>query len=169
MQSRSFFVDTKVTLQEEDDADRAGIAMMGYTYSYIAIHSKSVKDENVNEYKKYYLSYFVGKTREVSYFEEQSVWENCEAHIYLQSNTVYLRMVVNDGAIVNYYYSENGHEYIQIGVTFQAVAGGWTGARPGIFSGNFMGRISQGYADFHYYRIKNCNCSEPSKFDQDMR
>lgn len=146
MQQETFCITTKVTLNHCENGDRAGIAMMGYQYSYLAIE----QDQGQNVVKRYR-----GIAKEYSIYEQELVEEVCDESFVVKGNEIILCMEVMKEGIIQYSYSEDGEVFQTIGNTVSATPGGWTGARPGIFCGNFRGQVSAGYADFEYYHVNN--------------
>ena len=149
MQHYDFDMTVQVSLKAEEMGDRAGIAMMGYTYRYLAL-------------EKGKLVLYDGKTHEFPRGNDELVWETAAQTIPVDTDTVYLQMQVRSDfeaatpdAYVQFAYSLDGKEFTKVGENWKASCGGWVGARPGIFAANFEGRVSPGYADF-----KNCEIVE---------
>ncbi len=139
----------------EEPGDRAGIAMMGYEYRYLAL-------EKGGEGLK--VTLYQGETHEFPKGSEcdERVWETPEESVAVPGGKVYLQMQVRSDfsgahpeARVRFAYSLDGKAYEPVGDWWTAVCGGWVSARPGIFAANFDGRVSPGYADF-----KNCVITE---------
>ncbi|WP_310605451.1 glycoside hydrolase family 43 protein [Anaerosporobacter sp.] len=145
MQEEAFQITTKITLRDVEFGDKAGLAMMGYQYSYIALEQ---------EEGQYVVKQYSGKAKDISIYDQEVVCETCEEKHIVKKNEITMRMEVEEGGVIQYYYSVDEETFIPIGNPQVATAGGWTGARPGIFCGNFLGRISTGYADFQYYQVK---------------
>lgn len=74
------------------------------------------------------------------------------AEIY--SNTIHLCVSVTERAVCQFSYSLDGEHFIQTGDIFEAQKGGWMGAKVGIFHVNVEGSLSQGYADFDWFRVE---------------
>lgn len=145
MQQEAFRIVTRLCLMQREMGDRAGIGMMGYQYSYIATE---------HEKERYVVKKYRGRAIEFSIYDQELVEEVCQESCSICGNEIYLCMDVKEGGVLQYSYSEDGIVYTAIGTSEQAVPGGWTGARPGIFCGNFLGKVSAGYADFQYYHVE---------------
>ena len=66
---------------------------------------------------------------------------------------ILLRMRVRRGN-VSFYYGEGQQSMRPLGGEYPMTCGGWTGARPGIFTLNTLGRWG-GWADVKYVKITN--------------
>ncbi|MGE5498635.1 MAG: glycoside hydrolase 43 family protein [Syntrophothermus sp.] len=69
------------------------------------------------------------------------------------SNTVFMRVNVNDSGICSFQYSADGTNYTDIGKTFKARKGRWVGARICLFSRTADNGHKPGYADFDFLRF----------------
>ncbi len=139
MQYGSFDMTACVEFEPQQASDCAGLAMMGYTYRYLAVE----KDCAV-----LYEGMAVKTDR-----GDEAVSEREIERIAWAQRRAYLRMQVRDGCRVQFAISADGQSWQEMGAPFAAAPGGWTGARPGIFCMNRQGRVSAGYADFDYVRI----------------
>ena len=155
MQYYDFDMTVQVTLHPEESGDRAGLAMMGSNYRYLALE---------NGKKGMQVTLYNGDVRELprGNAETELVWETPLVSAAVPTDTVYLQMQVRGDfsgehptSQVRFAYSLDGKTYQNVGEPWTAVAGGWVSARPGIFAANFEGRVSPGYADF-----KNCVIEE---------
>ena len=156
MQHYDFDMTVEVDWAGEEPGDRAGIAMMGYTYRYLALEKGK---------QGLQIALYQGETQEFPKGSEcdERVWETKLWSRELPEGKVYLKMQVRSDftgehpeARVQFAYSVDGQHFETAGDTWLAVCGGWVSARPGIFAANFEGRISPGYADF-----RNCIIAEP--------
>ncbi len=134
MQSYNFDMDVLVRASMSP-GDRAGLAAMGCEYGYIALERDSIV-------------FARGIARNDEIADEQTVesvgWPTGEA---------LLRLSVRNG-LYRFYYGENADSLKPLGGESALSAGGWVGARPGIFCMNLSG-VRGGYADFEYVRV-NC-------------
>lgn len=119
--------------------DRAGIAMMGYTYRYACLEDGA-------------LALYEGKATERNRREPEQVTEQCLLRIPYAEKTVTLCMEIDKGTAVFSYKNAEG-EAIPLGDVFTLTPGGWVGARPGIFCANMAGQASGGWADFDHVTI----------------
>ncbi len=138
----SFVATTKVKLTTEWDvwqSKKAGLTVMGDEYAYLTI---------LKEDKKHKLELVKGKMT-----DRYNAEEKLETSVLLESNEVFLRVEVQEGAICQFYYSQDGEQYISIGKLHQAQPELWIGAKVGIFAMMDPGIRAGGYADFDWFRI----------------
>ncbi len=152
MQSFDFTWTVKVDLHAKEPGDRAGIAVMGYRYHYLA--AEAGRDG-------YVLKLVDGEAQDMPRGYIEQVTESTAEEAPLASGAVTLRMTVRSDfagehprMFVRYSYSEDGTTFRDIGSEREGFAGGWTGARPGIFAANFRGKVSPGYADFYHLTVE---------------
>ncbi len=138
MQAYDFSWTTRVTASFAHAGDRAGLAMIGYHYAYLALSAGEVVLMH-------------GHAVEKSLRVPEVVTETRAWGLPWKADTAYLRMRVREG-VATFFVSADGEDYIQIGEPFELTCGGWTGARPGIFCANFAGE-SGGYADFAFVNV----------------
>ena len=137
MQSYDFTMDAKITLHPETDGDCAGIAVMGYTYHYLALYMGE-------------LRFVRGETEVRTRREPTLVTETVLERLPYGGNTVCVLLRIRNGR-ARFLYGADGNAFEPIGEEVALSAGGWVGARPGLFS---MSRNkSGGYADFAYCRF----------------
>lgn len=122
-----------VTVNFNSATQRAGVAVMGYTYRYLCL-------------EKGYIALYEGKAKEINRREKETVVEICLKRIPFEGGSAILTMDIADGKVI---FGYNGKP---VGDPFAMVAGGWTSARPGIFCADFGGGGS-GYADFSCVEI----------------
>jgi beta-xylosidase len=132
-------VTTKVEFTGLGVGEKAGLAIMGASYSYLAVERTAsgyrvVKVTCQNAAKG-------GKET-----EEGSA--NCSGEPLL------LRVKVSDGASCQFSYGRDGKEFISVGEAFTASASRWMGAKVGLFSEAQGDRESRGYADFDWFRYE---------------
>lgn len=146
MQSYDFDMTVKLRLQAQEPGDRAGLAMMGYQYRYLALE-RGCGGQQITLYE--------GRTHELPRGNDEQVWETPLCSAEAPSGPVWLQMRVRSDFTgehpicrVQFAYSTDGQLFQTIGENQEAVCGGWVSARPGIFAANFEGRVSPGYADF---------------------
>jgi len=132
MQARSFEMETRVTLHG-GAGDIAGLAMMGYTYHYIAL------GQGV-------LRLVRGEAKERGRWADTVVTETTCCTAPYEKDTASLIMRVCDG-LVRFYYRDDRGDKTPLGGPCPMTPGGWTGARPGIFALD-LGGGAGGYADF---------------------
>ena len=142
IQAPEFTSTVKLTLTAENIGDRAGLAIMGYNYSYISLG----KEES---------GYVVSQT--IGLVNDGKVEEHIVYSKVLVGNTVYFRVKVEYGMKCSFSYSVDGEEFKELGSSFKGSEGHWVGGKIGIFNLNLTKEKSKGYADFHFIRFKKEN------------
>ncbi len=130
----------KLTAHFDNQTQRAGVGMMGYTYRYLCL-------------EKGWVSLYEGTAVDVSRRDRETVTETCLKRVPFSGDSAELTMDIADGKVVF------GCDGKPVGDPFTMVPGGWTGARPGIFCADFGGAGS-GYADFHSVDIQDLDEQE---------
>ena len=135
-----FTVTTKLTFTPNSklENEKAGLAIMGFSYANVAVKSK--KDG-------VYLVYTLCKDAEKGKAEEEQVITK------LSSLTVYLRVKVSNGGKCQFSYSTDGNNYTNAGNTFTAEVGRWKGAKVGLFCTRESQINDSGYADVDWFRV----------------
>ncbi len=120
------------------DGEKAGLIILGEKFAYICLYRTE------------------GELR-VSWFENGH--KTCGdlpvegEGTSTNTNSVTLRVNVDQNAVCRFSFSTDGEEYHSLGSAFQAVKGRWIGAKVGLFCINPNMENSPGYADFDYFRI----------------
>jgi|WetSurMetagenome_2_1015567.scaffolds.fasta_scaffold51383_3 beta-xylosidase len=132
--AESFTATTKVTAGN----GKSGLVIMGRSYSYICIE----KDSNN-----------IVISEVICEGADKKSKESIIQSVTINSSTVYFRVKVSSpDALCTFSYSINGTDYQPLGKNFKAVAGGWIGAKAGLFC---MPRNNRtGYADFDWFRVE---------------
>ncbi len=130
---------TCLTFHPQKENEKAGLIIMGETYSYIAL-SKTEKG--------YKISLCEGDNKTCGGNPREI------ASAPLNTNTVYFKVSVEDNAVCRFYYSQDGKEYSHLGTEFKAKKGRWIGAKIGIFCINPNMEKSSGFSDFDWFRIE---------------
>lgn len=130
-----FTCTTKLVFDPDSLDDRAGLIIMGFKYACIGIR-KAEAGFQIVQYKG----------------DANQEIEAASAEVH--SNMIHLRVSVTERAVCQFSYSLDGDHFTQIGEIFEAQKGGWMGAKVGIFHGNAEGSLSQGYADFDWFRVE---------------
>jgi beta-xylosidase len=116
---------------------KAGLVILGQSYACITL-------ETASEGNKIAQSTCSGADQKGVEIENEAMT--------LRQKTIYLRVKVNGpDAMCTFSYSIDGNDFKNIGKEFKAVAGGWIGAKVGIFC---LGGGKSGYADFDWFRIE---------------
>jgi beta-xylosidase len=130
-----FTVTTKVKIGN----GKTGLVILGRSYSYISL-------EKTGDGVKISQTVCQGADKKGTETENES--------IVIQQNTVYLRVKVSSpDAMCAFSYSIDGNDFKSLGKEFKAVAGGWIGAKAGLFC--LAGNGAIGYADFDWFRIES--------------
>lgn len=130
----NFNVTTKVKIGN----GKTGLVILGRSYAYLSL-------EKTGDSVKISQTVCQGADKKGSETENES--------IVIQENTVYLRVKVSaPDAMCTFSYSVDGTEFKPLGKEFKAVAGGWIGAKAGLFC--LAGNRGIGYADFDWFRIE---------------
>lgn len=114
--SNNFTATTKLTFNSRFDGESTGLLIMGLDYSFLCLKQLD---------GKIYLSQKTVKNADKKAVETQS------KSIAINSRTIYLQAKVKSGANCDFYYSEDGKNYIPIGESFTAREGKWIGAKIG--------------------------------------
>jgi len=138
--AEEFTATTKLTFHPNTklENEKTGLTIMGLSYANLAIKSK--KDG-------LYLVYSVCKNAGKGNREQEKVIEK------LNTNTVFIRVKVTNGAKCSFSYSLDGQDFTDIKEAFQAEVGQWIGAKMGVFCTRTSQINDSGYADFDWFRV----------------
>jgi beta-xylosidase len=136
--SDKFTVTTKLTFHSYANGEEIGFIVMGIDYSYLRFYQ---------DQSKLYLAQAICKSA------DKGNPEKLVNTIQIESNTVYLKLQVNQGAKCRFHYSADGKEYIPIGEEFTAREGKWIGAKFGFFALRDGFTNNAGYAQIDWIRI----------------
>lgn len=135
-----FTATTTMRFYPGETGEKAGLIIMGNSYAYLALQ----KEED-----GIHLIYFEGDNdRHGAKMEtvEDTTWN---------SNTVILRVTVMPEAVCRFSYSTDNTEFEPFGRNFKARAGGWIGAKVGIFHINpNLNPYVYGHSEFDWFRVK---------------
>ncbi len=134
-----FTVTTKLEIGKLAAGEKAGLIIMGATYSYLAVERTSSGDRVI----EVTCRDAANGGREI---EEGSA--GCTG------DSLLLRVKVSPGAICQFSYSNDGKGFIPVGESFPASVGRWMGAKVGLFSIAKDGAERRGYADFDWFRFE---------------
>lgn len=141
MNRPNFTVDTKVNINTKN-GDSFGLVITGGSYYGIRIENKDNKI--IANQVSYELSKDI-KTKEVIYGRSE-----------INSDTVYLRLVVKYPCVISSYVSADGINYEKVGndVQYNVSRKSWVGGKIGIFAVNTEGVNNNTYAEFEYIRVE---------------
>ena len=120
--------------------ERAGLVMHGNPYTFIALE-RCAEGNRVRVYS--------GKG------DKYPNRPQVEAEQAVDTNRIFLRVVLHADATCSYSYSLDGARFVPLGERYTVAPGVWIGAKVGIFclSPNVVRGV--GYADFDYVRIES--------------
>jgi beta-xylosidase len=133
-----FTATTKLHFYPERDGDYSGLIVLGYEYSGIMLKTQG---------ERVCIAHIYGKQNNNQVTEEETVVD------FLSNNSIFLRVIVEDGARCQLSYSGDGNAYSPVGKPFLASKGKWVGAQLGIFCLNQGIRKSSGYSQFEWFTI----------------
>jgi beta-xylosidase len=137
-----FTATTKLDFTAAQAYERAGLTVFGHDYRYIALESTG---------KGMQLVFIHGKGNKETSSEETAV----TVQLPDAAKSVYFRVQVVLEATCTFQYSLDGEQYVSVGDPFEAVPGGWVGAKLGLFCLQLQGAgESAGYADFDWFRFE---------------
>ncbi|AFC32427.1 glycoside hydrolase family 43 [Paenibacillus mucilaginosus 3016] len=129
---------TALTLTPGSGETLAGLTVFGHDYRYAALRSTGQRTE---------LVFVAGTGSKESSSEAVAAVVELDAAV----RTVYLRVKIVLEAVCTFEYSLDGTAYETIGEPFEAVPGGWVGAKLGLFC---LGKDG-GHADFPWFRVES--------------
>ena len=135
----TFIATTKMTFSGDLVGDKSGLVVMGKQWSALQI---------INTEEGLQLQMVKGDN------------EKCDGiarvfgSVHLETETVYLRVIIGDDYQGKYEYSLDNTTFTAIGEGFRAREGVWIGAKVGLFSVNPNMAKSKGYADFDWFRVE---------------
>ncbi|MBN1183040.1 MAG: glycoside hydrolase 43 family protein [Bacteroidales bacterium] len=133
-----FTVTVKIDGINLKSREKAGLAMLGLDYSYLAISPKG---------DGYELKLAVCNSADRGYTEQ--ITDKAD----VKSGVVYLQLVYTQDAKCQFAYSEDGKTFTNIGKPFTVSELKWIGAKVGLFVVSTQETGIKGYADFDWFRI----------------
>jgi len=120
------------------NGDQAGLVIMGEDYSYIALKENG---------SSHYLEQWTCKNARSGGREE------LQKSSVVNTNKIYLRVTIEEGAECTFSYSFDGIEFQNLGTTFTARPGRWIGAKVGLFCISKQETNDSGYVDVDWFRV----------------
>lgn len=142
-----FTATTKLDFTPGQVGERAGLTVFGHDYRYIALETSGQGTQ---------LVFVHGHGSKESSSEETAV----TAQLPADTKSIYFRVQVVLECKCTFQYSVDGVNYVMVGEDFEAVPGGWVGAKLGLFSLQLGDQAasgtgeSAGYADFDWFRFE---------------
>jgi len=135
----SFVVDTRITFNNAQDGERAGLIVNAMQYGWIGLRNTG------------------GVTQLVSSACTPASARCREATTVLLSPapaTLYLRMQMSEGAIARFWYSLDSVSFVAAGQPLEISKGRWVGAQMGLFSIGEQPGASASSLDVDYFRVR---------------
>lgn len=149
-----FTATMKATTVLQNEGDKAGLIVMGWDYSYIAI----VKKGETYELEQIECKDAEKGTKEMEIARIQLKDLKSEIkynyQTKLENAELYLRVSVKDGGLCTFHYSTDGKKYQKIGEQFTARQGKWIGAKTGMFILNKASNTQRSWIDVDWFRIE---------------
>lgn len=148
-----FTTTMKATVVLQNTGDKAGLILMGWDYSYIAL----IKTDT-----GYDLEQIICKDAEDKHSEEEIQRVNLSAakprisynyKTRLEYLDFYYHLSMKDGGTCIFSYSLDGKKYQEIGKLFHARQGKWIGAKMGMFILNKENRSLKSWMDVDWFRV----------------
>ncbi|MDR1091503.1 MAG: glycoside hydrolase, partial [Prevotella sp.] len=149
-----FTATMKVTAVLQNEGDKAGLIIMGWDYSYLALK----KTANGYALEQVVCLDAEQKTQEKVITDIALKNLKIEEKLNYQTPTnnvhFYMQMKVQDGGICTFAYSTDGKKYENIGKPFQAKQGKWIGAKTGMFIMNKTPNTTRSWIDVDWFRVE---------------
>lgn len=138
--AQQFRVTTKLTFSPNNEGDKIALIIWGHDYSYLNV----VKKED-----GLWLNQAFCKDA------NKGALETNKDLLKLETNTIWLQVLVEKGAMCTFAYSLDGKEFKYIGDSFKAKEGHWIGAKVGLFCFRSVFKVNDaGFADIDFFRIE---------------
>lgn len=137
--AEQFTATVKLSFHPLWEGERFGLIVFGADYAYLSIVKKQAGN---------YLSFAIAKDA------DKGKQENRTEGVQLHQQDLYLRVMVQQGAICNFSYSEDGIKFEPFGVSFQAKQGRWVGAKIGLFFNRFNKTNDAGAVDIDWFHVE---------------
>lgn len=150
----AFTATMKATVVLQNEGDMAGLIMMGWDYSYIALKKTSEGYEVIRQVCKDAEQ----KNKEVA--AGQVVLKNFQPVIKYNHQTklelaeVYFRVIMKEGALCDFCFSTDGKKFEKVGLPFPARQGKWIGAKMGLFILNKKENTARSWMDVDWFRVE---------------
>jgi len=148
--AEEFIATTKLKISALEEGEKAGLIVMGWDYSYLAL---------VKNGDRFVLEQTICKDAEKLNPEQTIILESfstsSESNVGqpIYSRIIYMRLTVNQGGKCIFAFSNDGKKFTQVGQPFQARQGKWIGAKTGLFATNPSGTSKRAWVDVDWFRI----------------
>jgi beta-xylosidase len=137
--AEKFMATTKLTFNHRFDGEEAGFIIMGESYQFISLKQVDGK-----------LMVRIVRCKDADKgADEKVLFEET-----YDSDTVYFRVKVKEGAVCSFSFSKNGRRFKDGGEDFQAVPGRWIGAKLGFFALRDGMINDAGNVDIDWFRVE---------------
>lgn len=137
----NFTVTTKIIVNFRHKGELGGLVISGNEWAFLGIEKIDLE--------KYKISMFTGK------YHQCGDLTICHDSDTLFTNTIFLRVKVNENCTCEFSYSIDNENFIPIGVPFEAKPGRWIGSKVGLFSINReISDYKNGYIDIDWFKIE---------------
>lgn len=133
-----FQATTEIKFSPRSDGDLAGMIVFGADYGYIGMRKKGEKFELIHA---------------ICNKAEKGSPEKLVVVATVNTSKIWLRLSVNDKAIVQFYYSADGNAFQPVGESFEAKPGKWVGAKMGLFCNQQKKTNDAGWVDVQDWRV----------------
>ncbi len=117
--AEEFTATAKLTFNARFNEEQIGLLVMGLDYSYVKIQQLN---------NELYVS-------QIICFDADKQGKETESSILkLSNNTMFLQVKVGKGGMCDFFFSENGENFKQIGTSFKAREGKWIGSKIGFLA-----------------------------------
>ncbi|MFV0470920.1 MAG: glycoside hydrolase 43 family protein [Paludibacteraceae bacterium] len=144
----------KITAILQNEGDKAGLIIMGWDYSYLALiktiggyelEQVICKDAEQKEKELQTAKTDIKKIKINVRYNYQTPLENVE---------LYFRLKVEEGGLCKFSYSLDGKKYVDFGDHFIARQGKWIGAKTGMFIMNKTIDTPRSWIDVDWFRVE---------------
>lgn len=135
----TFTATAKVKVALSYEGDRMGLVVMGQDYATLEV---TLRDGSIEVDQRYCLN------------AESGTAEIISQSVDFDGGDIWLRCIVEQGALCQFQYSLDGRRFKSIGDPFVAKAGKWIGAKIGCFAVADIKRGEGGRMDVDWFRIE---------------
>ncbi|RXP46882.1 glycoside hydrolase [Lutibacter sp. HS1-25] len=136
--AEEFTATAKLTFNARFNKEQTGLLIMGLDYSYLKVQQLN---------NELFVSQVICKNADKNGIEKES------NSIKIKDNTFYLQLKVKKGGICEFFFSENGKKFKQIGSDFTAREGKWIGAKMGFLALREGVINDAGSVDIDWFRV----------------
>jgi beta-xylosidase len=133
-----FTATTRISFTALNEGDKTGLVVMGMDYAYVSLQRKRG-------------DLFISQA--VCPNADKGSAETVALEVKVNSNSCWLRVRVQEGAVCTFSFSLDGKSFSPAGQPFKARQGRWIGAKVGIFAIGVGSASELGYADYDWFRV----------------